>query len=430
MQSDASATIFAVASGAGRAAITVVRVSGPACETVLRSLCRVPTPRRASLRVLRDQSGHMLDQALVLWFPGPDSYTGEDSAELHLHGGTAVIAGVAQALTQAGARPAEPGEFTRRAFRNGRMDLLQAEAVIDLIEAETEAQRSQALRQMSGALGDIYRDWARRLLGLLAHQEALIDFPDEDLPTEIDTRMAGDIAALRDTMQAHLEAGRRGERLRDGIVIGVAGVPNAGKSTLINALAARDVAIVSPIPGTTRDVIEARVHIAGVPVTLLDTAGLRDTADPIEAEGVRRARARLAEADLVLSLTETGEPSSVTHPTVLGVATKVDLGRTPPTSHIAVSALTGQGMATLRDALEAAVKRLAGTTERPVLTRARHRSAVAEAVRYLDQALSAAMPELRGEELRLAVRALGRLTGETQVDDVLDLVFGEFCIGK
>src|SRR5580698_10286029 len=300
-------TIFAVASGAGRAAIAVMRISGPASGAVLRALAgRLPAPRRASLRRLRDADGAELDRALVLWLPGPGSYTGEDAAELHLHGGRAVIEGVADALVALGARPAEPGEFTRRAFLNGRMDLTECEAVHDLITAETDAQRRQALRQLDGALGTLYRGWSDRLRLLLAQQEALIDFPDEDLPPEVEAQVLGELEALQREVTAHLDDDRRGERLREGLVFAITGRPNVGKSSLMNALAERDVAIVSATPGTTRDAIETRIVLAGVPVTLVDTAGLRDTTDPIEAEGVRRARARAASADLVLEVIEAG----------------------------------------------------------------------------------------------------------------------------
>src|ERR1700733_5200698 len=293
-------TIFAVASGAGQAAIAVMRVSGPDCRRVLAGLCgRVPPPRRVSFRRLRD-----IDQAMVVWLPGPGSYTGEDSAEFFLHGGRAVLAGVADALVALGARPADPGEFTRRAFLNGRMDLTEAEAVHDLIAAETEAQRRQALRQLDGALGTLYGGWADRLRLLLAQQEALIDFPDEDLPPEVEAQVRAELAALRREVAGHLDDGRRGERLREGLVFAVTGRPNVGKSSLVNALAERDVAIVSAIPGTTRDALETRVVLGGVPVTLVDTAGLREAADEIEAEGVHRARARAAAADLVITVEE------------------------------------------------------------------------------------------------------------------------------
>ena len=301
-------TIFAVASGSGQAALAVMRVSGAASRGILASLCgRVPAPRRASFRRLRDVEGSELDQGMVVWLPGPGSYTGEDSAELYLHGGRAVLTGVADALVALGARPAEAGEFTRRAFLNGRMDLTAAEAVHDLVAAETEAQRRQALRQLDGALGTLYGDWAERLRLLLAQQEALIDFPDEDLPPEVEDQTIVELDALRCAVAAHLDDNRRGERLREGLVFAITGAPNVGKSSLINALAERDVAIVSATPGTTRDALETRVVLAGVPVTLVDTAGLRDTVDEIEAEGVRRARARAAAADLVIVVVEAGD---------------------------------------------------------------------------------------------------------------------------
>src|SRR4051812_10373444 len=349
-------TIFAVASGAGQAAIAVMRLSGPDSRTILAALCgRVPAPRRASFRRLRDGEGTELDQGMVVWLPGPGSYAGEDSAELYLHGGRAVLAGVAGALVALGARPADPGEFTRRAFLNGRMDLTAAEAVHDLIAAETEAQRRQALRQLDGALGALYGVWADRLRLLLAQQEALIDFPDEDLPPEVEAQVVAELAALQSEVAAHLDDDRRGERLREGLVFAVTGRPNVGKSSLVNALAERDVAIVSAIPGTTRDALETRVVLGGVPVTLVDTAGLRDTSDEIEAEGVRRARARAAEADLVILVTTPpanpppplagggrgeGEPNAF----AILVANKLDLGGPVPPQSIGVSALTGQGL--------------------------------------------------------------------------------------
>lgn len=432
-------TIFAVASGAGRAALTVLRLSGPGCGGVLQSLCRdLPPPRRASLRSLRDGEGALLDRALVLWLPGPGSYTGEDCAELHLHGGAAVQEGVITELSHLGARPAEAGEFTRRSVTHGRMDLLEAEAIADLIDAETTLQRDQALRQMGGALTSIYAGWADRLLRLLAQQEALIDFPDENLPASVETAMLAEISTLHAAFSEHLTEGSRGERLRSGLVFAIAGAPNAGKSTLINALCHREVAIVSPRAGTTRDVLEARIELAGVPVTLLDTAGLRETDDEIEIEGVRRARDRLATADLVIALRAPDEsapgPSLSTGAPpagpVLEVLTKRDQMMQPPVDTLSVSALTGDGMPSLLAALEDHARRLAGLAQTPVLTRARHRAALSEAADHLTASLQAPWPELRGEELRLAVLALGRITGAVGVEDVLDSVFRQFCIGK
>jgi tRNA modification GTPase len=438
-------TIFAVASGSGQAAIAVMRVSGPASRALLVALCgRVPQPRRASFRRLRDADGSELDQAMVVWLPGPGSYTGEDTAELYLHGGRAVLVGVAGALVALGARPAEPGEFTRRAFLNERMDLTEAEAVHDLVAAETEAQRRQALRQLDGALGSLYRDWAARLRLLLAQQEALIDFPDEDLPPEVEAEVVAELAALQGEVSAHLHDGRRGERLREGLVFAVTGPPNVGKSSLVNALAERDVAIVSATPGTTRDALETRVVLGGVPVTLVDTAGLRDATDEIEAEGVRRARARAAAADLVIAVEEVGRHGDVqqAHPppnplpqgegegNAIRVVNKIDLGGAVLPDAIAVSALTGEGLGLLRDRLAAAARELTEGSGPPPLTQARHRAALEQAVERLAAAQVADLPELRAEDLRLALRALGRITGSVGVEDILDTLFARFCIGK
>ena len=409
-----------------------MRVSGPDSAQLLVGLCRVlPPPRRAALRKLRGPDGSLLDQALVVWMPGPGSYTGEDSCELFLHGGRAVLSGVADALAALGGRPAEPGEFTRRAFLNGRMDLLEAEAVGDLIEAETEAQRKQALRQLDGELGIVYRDWAARLRWLLAQQEALIDFPDEDLPPEVEDRVFADIAALRTEIAAHLDDGRRGERLREGLVFAISGPPNVGKSSLMNALAERDVAIVSPIAGTTRDALEARVVLGGVPVTLVDTAGLRESDDAVEAEGVRRARARAAAADFLVVVGDVGEGvAAADGAQVLRICNKTDLGGLVPDGTLGISVLSGAGMDALRDALADAARSLTDGAGPPPLTRTRHRTALRSALERLDAAIVVQLPELRGEDLRLALRAIGRITGEVGVEELLGDIFGKFCIGK
>jgi tRNA modification GTPase len=431
-----SATIFAVASGTGQAAITVLRISGPHSARILDGLCRRrPPPRVAALRTLRNRFAEVLDRAIVLWLPGPGSYTGEDSAELHLHGGRAVLAAISDALLEASARPAEPGEFTRRAFLNGRLELLQAEAIADLVAAETDAQRRQALTQLDGGLGAQYRNWTVRLTQLLAAQEGLIDFPDEGLPLGTEAGMATDLALLRDEIAAHLDDRRSGERLRDGLTFVITGPPNSGKSTLINVLVRREVAIVSPQPGTTRDVLEVRLDIGGVPVALLDTAGLRETDDPVEAEGVRRALARAAEADFVIELVDATSPVRAPAPVenamgTLRVATKVDLAAAPAGIEIGVSALTGLGLDRLRDCLVEAALGLTAHAGPPPLTRARHRAALVEAVDRLTAATGAALPELRGEDMRLALRAIGRVTGQVGVEDILDSVFGQFCIGK
>ncbi len=422
-------TIFAVASGSGRAAITVVRISGSGSSAVLASLCgRVPPPRRVSLRTLRDPDGTILDRGVVVWFPGPRSYTGEDSAELHLHGGKAVLEAVATALLRASARPAEPGEFTKRAFLNGRMDLLEAEAVGDLVAAETEAQRRQALRQLEGELGAIYRGWADRLKLLLSRQEALIDFPDQDLPGEVDAAVQREISLLHSEVQAHLADRRRGERLREGLVFAITGPPNVGKSSLMNALAGREVAIVSSRPGTTRDALEARVVLGGVPVTLVDTAGLREARDEIEAEGVRRARAHAAAADLVIAVIDpTVEALAATG---LVVANKIDLGWPVPDRALGVAALTGEGLDPLRARLADEACRLTESSGPPPLTRARHRAALEEVAARLNAARNGSLPELQAEDLRLAIRALGRITGAVWVEEILGSIFAQFCIGK
>lgn len=430
--------IFALASGAGRAAVAVLRLSGAGSETVLRALAgRPPKPRMASLRRLRHPaSGELLDEALVLWFPGPGSYTGEDGAELQLHGGPAVVAGVAEALVAAGARPAEAGEFTRRAFLNGRLDLTAAEGIADLIEAETAGQRRQALRQAGGALAELYGGWAERLTALLARQEAFIEFEDEDLPLGLDDAVGQAAAVLRDEIRQHLADGRRGERLREGLLVAILGAPNAGKSSLLNALVGREAAIVSARAGTTRDVVEARLDLAGVPVTLADTAGLREAVDEIEAEGVRRARRRAEEADLTLLVFAADEPADAETlgwltPAALVVVNKVDLPAAAGLPEgLRISARTGEGLADLRLRLEIEAAARAGGAGETLLTRPRHRAALQEAVEWLGELEVTILPELRAEALRAAVRALGRITGRVGVESVLDSVFAQFCIGK
>ncbi len=432
-------TIFALASGSARAAISVIRVSGPRTSDILVRLSGdLPAPRRAVVRSLRDASGALVDHGLVLWFPGPRSYTGEDSAELQIHGGRAVLLKALEALAEAGARQAQHGEFTRRAFLNGRMDLLEAEGVADLVAAETEAQRVQALRQMDGAPSAELRDWADRLRRLLAWQEALIDFPDEDLPAETEAALNRDLAALVADIARAAADGTRGVKLREGLVAVVVGAPNVGKSSLVNALVRRDVSIVAPMAGTTRDVVEATVELGGVPVTFVDTAGLRETSDFVEAEGVRRARQRAVSADLILFVIDAADSQGMAESPVgafpddipsLVIANKIDLAPAPAGT-LGVSATTAQGL----DALAARLAGLAHDLTVPVgsvvLTRMRHVAALADACAALRQALAASLPELRGEDLRQAMRCLGTLTGDVDVEAILDTVFGSFCIGK
>lgn len=432
------ATIFALASGAGPAGVAVIRVSGPLSGPALRALSgSLPKPRVASLRPLV-HAGERLDDALVLWFPAPASFTGEDVAELHVHGGAAVIDAVANALIALGLRLAEPGEFTRRAFENGKLDLTAAEGLADLIDAETEGQRRQALRQMEGALAALYDGWRADLLASAARLEALIDFPDEDLPPDVAAGIEAAFAALADAMDRHLADGARGERVRDGYRIAILGAPNAGKSSLLNALARREAAIVSDIPGTTRDVVEVRIVLAGYPVWIADTAGLREASDAIESEGVRRALERAADADLRLGVLAPGEALGPTLATTLQaddllVLSKADLGAAAAPRAIqalSVSTRTGDGLAALEAWLAVRVGRNLAAGETPALTRVRHRVAVEAARDALRAAAVAPAPELAAEDARLAARALGRITGRIDVEDVLGEIFARFCIGK
>ena len=440
-------TIYAPSTGGGPAGIAVIRVSGPGAGPALRRLTGAapPPPRRATLAVFHDpDSGEALDRGLALWFPAPASFTGEDMAELHVHGGRAVLDGVLEALGRCpGLRTAEAGDFTRRAFANGKMDLTAAEGLADLIGAETEAQRRQALRQMQGELGRVYDSWRRRLLAALAHMEAAIDFSDEELPGGILDRVRGEVAGLDGEITAHLEDGRRGERLRDGLHIAIIGPPNAGKSSLLNLLARRDAAIVSETAGTTRDVIEVHLDLGGYPVVVADTAGLRDGGDALESEGVRRARARAREAELRLAVFDgetwperDAETERLVDSGTVVVVNKSDLRPPagPPEVNgrpvLFVSALTGDGVDGLLQALQAEMADRVPAGAAPSLTRARHRQAVEECRGALARFRGAGQVELAAEDLRLAVRALGRITGRVDVDDILDVIFQDFCIGK
>ena len=435
--SGANDTIFAVASGFGRSAIAVVRVSGPRTRAILENLAGgLPKPRRLVLRHLTEPgSAAVLDQALVAWMPGPSSFTGEDQAELHIHGGAAVRGAVLRALAALeGCRPAEPGEFTRRAFLNGRMDLSRVEGLADLIDAETEAQRRQALRQLEGALGGLMEDWRARLIDALALLEAALDFSDEgDVPAHLETEAGAMLRGLAGEIGRNLADGRRGERLREGFVVVLAGPPNAGKSSLLNALARRDVAIVSATPGTTRDAIEVRCDLGGLPVTFVDTAGLRASEDPIEQAGMARTRARLGTADLTLWLAapDAAEPPPKDAGPLLKVATKADLGPAGD-ADLAISAVTGQGLSALLDRIEREAEATLGQGD-AVITRERHRAALTRACEALDRAghaLPEGRTELAAEDARLALRAIGEITGRVDVEHVLDRLFATFCIGK
>ncbi len=435
-----SETIYAPATAGGRAAIAVVRLSGPLAGRALLALCGFLPPARVAkrARLLDPATGEPLDQGLVLWFPGPRSATGEDVAELHVHGSRAILSALLGVLRKAGLRLALPGEFTRRAFLNGKLDLLEAEAIGDLAAAETEAQRRQAMAQLEGAQGSLYRLWQERLTRSLAHLEAAIDFPEEGLPAEIEERVRAERQSLEREIRAHLADGHRGERLREGIRVAILGPPNAGKSTLLNRIARREAAITSPLPGTTRDVIEVAVDLCGYPVLLADTAGLREAKDPIEEEGLRRALARAEEAELRLFVFDArvaeeaeGAASWPQEGTLL-LANKCDLlagDKALPQGAFRISAKTGQGFETLLAALG---KRIAESYEgaAPFITRARHREALEEAQAALERAGSAALPELEAEDLRLAWKSLGRILGSADVEDLLDVIFRDFCLGK
>jgi tRNA modification GTPase len=447
----ARATIFALSTPPGRSGVAVIRVSGPQAGAVLDALAGGrPAPREAALRRIRDATGAAIDRGLVLWFPGPHSFTGEDLAEFQVHGGRAVVAGLTEALAaRPGLRPAEAGELTRRAFDAGKLDLTEVEGLADLIDAETRAQARQALRQMEGAFGRRVEDWRRRLLQASAHLEAEIDFSDEELPEGLGDTVRRDVGALAGEIARTLDDAGRGERLRDGLSVAILGAPNAGKSSLLNAIAQRDAAIVSETAGTTRDVVEVHLDLGGYPVTLADTAGLR-ALDPdaeghtaIEAEGIRRARARADGADLRLAVFDaTRPPDAATLALVDGatfqVRNKIDLAPHPDDplperglGRHAVSARSGAGVDTLLAALtEAVAARFGAAAGAPAITRTRHRAALQDTAAALDRAAAAELPELAAEDLRLAVHALGRITGRVDVEDLLDVIFRDFCIGK
>ena len=438
-------TIFALSSGRPPSAIAVVRLSGSEVNKAIKVLAgNVPAPRRATRALLRATDGQPIDDAVVLYFPGPRSATGEDVAEFQVHGGRAVLASLFAALSRIeNIRAAEPGEFTRRAFENGKLDLTEAEGLDDLIRADTDRQRRQALRQLRGFLGDRARDWRVQIIEAQALIEAGIDFSDEgDVPAELTAPALAKIRRLLDEIHNVLATESRGERLRDGLVVAIAGPPNVGKSTLMNQLARREVAIVSPHAGTTRDIIEVQLDLDGYPVMVIDTAGIRETDDPVEQEGVRRARARAAEADLVLWLTdaERFEHLPQSDAPVWRVRNKIDLMGTAETfpggkageRAFAISAWRGDGVTELISALVGFAQDFFGATEGGLIVRARQRDLLQQAAASLKRSIAAIGKgeELAAEDLRSAAYALGRLLGRVDVEDILDVIFRDFCIGK
>lgn len=431
-------TIYALASGLGTAGVAVIRISGPKVLTVLEQLCNLknPKPNYVYFRPIKS-SDKVLDKGLILYFKSPHSFTGEDVAELQIHGGRGVIQSVMQALSEIKAlRPAERGEYSRRAVINGKMDLTEAEGLLDLVHAETEEQRKQALAQLDGNLGQLYESWRKQLVHHLAYAEAFIDFPEEEIPPEKEQQINHDIQDLIQKISDHLSDNRRGERLREGFQIAILGLPNVGKSSLINALTKREVAIVSQTAGTTRDIVEAHLDVVGFPVILADTAGLRDSDEEIEAEGIRRAVKRAESADLILDIQDAKDypqgkklPKSLNEKRIITLWNKSDLlnKKTTKKEHF-ISAKTGAGISALWDEIKTILTD--SFSGGAAITRERYRVALNECVAHLRDALSVSELELKTEDLRLAARALGRITGRIDVDELLDVIFRDFCIGK
>ncbi|MDD3021274.1 MAG: tRNA uridine-5-carboxymethylaminomethyl(34) synthesis GTPase MnmE [Alphaproteobacteria bacterium] len=442
-------TIYALSTPPGRGGIAVIRASGPEAWEGLRALSpqgkKLPPPRYATYWNLYDpeQAGILLDHAMVILFEVPHSFTGENIVEYHLHGGMSVVDGILKALAR---RPhhrlATPGEFTRRAFENGKMDLTSAEAIADLIHAETEEQRRQALQQMGGGLSKIYDAWKDRLAHLLALMEADLDFSDQDLPDDLLLRVRPDLSDIMEEITLHLDDNRRGEMLRDGIKLVILGAPNAGKSSLTNTLAQRDVAIVSPLAGTTRDIIDVHLNLGGYPVILSDTAGLRPEQlgksgqHTIESEGIKRAIQRAEHADIKILLFDgstTPDPNTlnlIDESSIL-VNNKSDLQKiSSGGTYLNISVKTGEGLDQLLSQIIEMIKTKIGQHETPSLTKARHRTALEKTTEALSRSMTAPLPELAAEDLRLAVRYLGSITGRVDVEDLLDMIFRDFCIGK
>ena len=435
-------TIYALSTPAGRSGVAVVRVSGPAAWDGCASLSQSQKdlmPRQASTRKLYDPKTHeILDHAMVIGFRGPASFTGEDCMEYQIHGGTAIIDGVLRALSALPHhRMALPGEFTRRAFENGKMDLTAAEAIADLIHAETESQRLQALKQMDGALFNIYEAWKEKLARVLALMEADLDFFDQDLPEDLILKVTPDVTDMMQAIGSHLQDGRRGELLRDGFKLVILGAPNAGKSSLLNKLVQRDAAIVSSTAGTTRDVIDVHLNLGGYSVILADTAGLRGTDNDIEAQGIHRAISRADQADIKILLFDGTQELDAQTLALKDDKSIIVLNKSDEENFksfhegaIQISVLKNNGIEKLIARIVETLKNIVGSSDAPALTRARHREALEKAYAALERSMGAPLPELAAEDIRMAVRYLGSLTGRVDVEDLLDMIFRDFCIGK
>ena len=436
-----SETIYALSSGAGKGGVAVIRVSGTEALTVFEEMTKIknPKPRYAYFSKLIDQDGVEIDQSLCLYFKGPNSFTGEDTVEFQVHGGQGVIAAVFKALSRfKNLRPAEAGEFSRRAVVYGKMDLTSAEGLMDLIDAQTELQRKQALVQMQGVLGSLYENWRKALVHDMAYLEAFIDFPEEDIPPEKMDLIDKGIQELIEKIELHLTDNQKGERLRNGFQIAIIGEPNVGKSSLINLLSKRDVAIVSDIAGTTRDIVESYLDIDGFPVCLADTAGLRESLETIEAEGIKRAVRKAESSDLILHVLDIASyphkeplPKELENIPVITVWNKIDIiHKKPQEGEIFMSAKTTQGFKELQQAISSFLKENFAPDSNGVITRERYRVALKDCLLSLKSALIAPEIELKAEDLRLSARALGRIVGKIETDELLDVVFRDFCIGK